>query len=226
MGVLQMFKNIVDLFNRNIVTILLLMVIVILPITCIIYVAVIYYSSEFEGELSAFVLGFSVLINFIICIPPFLLVILKDLNDEKASLKECLKFFSTQFGPLLFSSFLFYTLAIYTSWMLFIPTFILLLFTMIYPFYSDYPTLREMFVHAKDKIIEENIAIIVDVIIITSTLVFLWAGISYFIQNFDNNIISFMLIRSTLNMGIFPMLYIYLTLRYRDNEEEFSLINV
>lgn len=97
---------------------------------------------------------------------------------------------------------------------------------MIYPFYSDYPTLREMFVHAKDKIIEENIAIIVDVIIITSTLVFLWAGISYFIQNFDNNIISFMLIRSTLNMGIFPMLYIYLTLRYRDNEEEFSLINV
>lgn len=221
-----MFKNVMDIYNRNIVTILLLMFVIVLPITCIIYVAIIYYSAEFDGELSVFFLGFSIIINFIICIPPFLWLVLKDLNDEKASLKECLKFFSTQFGPLLFTSFLFYTLAIYTSWMFFIPTFILLLFTMIYPFYSDYPTLKEMFIHTRDKIFEENIAIIVDMIIITSTLVFLWAGISYFIQNFDNNIISFMLIRSILNMGIFPVLYIYLTLRYRDKEEEFTLINI
>ncbi|MCG7344231.1 hypothetical protein MHZ92_08805 [Sporosarcina sp. ACRSL] len=221
-----MFKDVLDIYNRNLLDILFLMVLVILPVTSLIFLAIIYFGIEFDGELSVFFVGYSIIINFIICLPPFLWLTLKDLNDEKAGLKKCLAFFATQFGPLLFTTFLFYSIAIYTSWMMLVPTIIILLFTMIYPFFSDFPTLKEMFIQAKNKIFEENIAIVVDLIIITSTLVLLWAGMTYFMQNFDNNIISFMLIRSLLNMVIFPFLYIYLTLRYRDTEEEFTMINV
>ncbi|WP_252502256.1 hypothetical protein [Sporosarcina sp. Marseille-Q4943] len=221
-----MFKNIFDIYNRNLLDILFLMVLVILPVTSLIFIAIIYFGTAFDGELSVFFLGYSIIINFIICLPPFLWMILKDLNDEKAGLKKCLTFFATQFGPLLFTSFIFYTLAIYTSWMMLVPTILILLFTMIYPFFSDYPTLKDMFIQAKNKIFEENIAIFVDLIIIISTLVLLWAGMTYFMQNYDNNIVSFMLIRSLLNMIVFPFLYIYLTVRYRNTEEEFTMINV
>ncbi|MFD1204967.1 MULTISPECIES: hypothetical protein [Sporosarcina] len=221
-----MFKDMVDVYNRNLIGILLLMLFIIFPITSFIFIAIIQFSIEFEGNLSVFFLGYSLLFNFIICLPPFLWLTLRDFEDERAGLKECLTFFATQFGPLLFTSFLFYTLAIYTSWMMMVPTIVLLLFTIIYPFFSDYPSIKEMFVQAKNKIIEENIAIVVDMIIVVSVLLFLWAGMMFFIQNFNNNMLSYMLVRSLINMIIFPILYIYLTIRYRQKKEDFSMINI
>lgn len=221
-----MFKNVIDIYFRNVLQILILMVLVILPITSLIFLAIIYFGAENEGGLSPFFLGYSIIINFIICLPPFLWLTLKDLNDEKAGLKKCLTFFATQFGPLLFTSFLFYTLAIYTSWMMLIPTIVILIFMMVYPFFSDLPTFKKMFTEAKNKIFEENIGIVVDLIITISILILVWVGMTYFMQNYDNNILSYLLIRSLLNMIIFPFLYIYLSVRYRNSEEEFTMINI
>ena len=217
-----MFKHVLDIYNRNLVRIFALMMLVIFPVTSLIFLPITYFAEE----LSVFFLVYSIIANFIICLPPFLLLTLKDLEDDKASIKEVLTFFVVQFGPLVFITFLLYTIAYYTSWMLLIPTFIIMLVLLILPFYSDLPSLKEMFIKTKEKIIEENIAIIVDLIIITSLLLLIWSFMMYFIQSYDNNIISFMLIRATLNMIIFPFIYIYLTVRYRKNKEELRMIQV
>lgn len=210
-----MIKDIYEIYSRNLFIIILLSVIIIAPVTALNFISILFLN-EIDGLTSqSYIAGFLLLINYVLCAPPFLKMVLVDMNDESMTIKEGFLFFIIQFGPLLINSVLLYLIAVYTMWLFFVPTLIILMFLLIIPYYSDVKSYRKMMKNVGSKLLNENLSIVVDFIIVFSLTLLIWGGMVFFMQNYQSNIYGYMLIRVTLNILTLPIIYIYLSLRYR-----------
>ena len=212
----SMIREMIDIYSRHLLLILSLSVIIIFPITI-----AGYFASMMSFEIDAlttptYFAGLLMLINFIICAPPFLKLVLRDMEDEKMPLREGVIFFFRQFGPLLVLTIVLYIAAVYSMWMLFIPTALLLIFLMVVPYFSDEQQFKAMIQKTIRKIVEENIVILIDLIIVISINLLVWALMMLVLHNYENNIYGYMVLRGILNTISLPIIYIYLSLRYRN----------
>ena len=211
-----MIREMFDVYSRHLIMILLLSVFIIFPITMAGYFAAMMSYEIDTLTTPTYFAGLLMLINFIICAPPFLKLVLRDREDEKMTLKEGILFFVKQFGPLLMLTILLYLAAIYSMWMFFIPSAVILIFLMVLPYFSDEQNLKSMVKKTFTKIMDENIVILIDLIIVISINLLVWALMMYVLHNYENNIYGYMVLRGILNTFSLPIIYIYLSLRYRN----------
>ena len=216
-----MLREILDIYNSNWNQILVWSLLIIFPVTSLSFLFLIYFNWSEDVLIPDYLSGFAVFINFIICIPPFMKMVIRTKNDEPINATEGLVFFVKQFGMLFIMTIILYVIAIVGASFLLIPTFIALLFLLVFPFFSDGKSVKNVFLKTVHTIKRENFALLGDLLIIFSVNIACWGITMIFLSQFENNVLSFIIIRNLLNTCMFPFLYIYLTLRYRKDVYEY-----
>ena len=216
-----MLREILDIYNSNWNQILVWSLLIIFPVTTISFLFLIYFNWSEDVLIPEYLSGFAVFINFIICIPPFMQMVIRTKHDEPINATEGLVFFVKQFGMLFIMTIILYVIAIVGASFLLIPTFIALLFLLVFPFFSDSKSVKNVFLKTVHTIKRENFALLGDLLIIFSVNIACWGITMIFLSQFENNVLSFIIIRNLLNICMFPFLYIYLTLRYRKEVYEY-----
>jgi len=215
-----MIREMLDIYNSNWSQILIWSLLIILPVTTLSFIFLIYFNWSEDVVVPEYLSGFVLFINFIICIPPFMKMVIRTKNDEYINSTEGLVVFIKQFGILLIITIVLYIIAIVGATFLFIPTFFALLFLLVFPFYSDSTSVKDVYLKTLHTLKRENFSLLGDLLIILSLNIACLGVTMIFLSQFDNNIISFLIIRILLNIFMFPFLYIYLTLRYRKDVYE------
>lgn len=216
-----MLREIMDIYNSNWNQILVWSLLIIFPVTSLSFLFLIYFNWSEDVLIPEYLSGFAVFINFIICIPPFMEMVIKTKHDEVINASEGLVVFVKQFGLLFISTIVLYFIVIVGVSFLLIPTFIALLFLLVFPFFSDGKSVKNVFLKTAHTIKRENFALLGDLLIIFSVNIACWGITMIFLSQFENNVLSFIIIRNLLNICMFPFLYIYLTLRYRKDVYEY-----
>lgn len=129
-----------------------------------------------------------------------------------------LKAFLKQFGYVLVFTLIFYIIAVYGAVLLLIPTFIGLSMILLLPLFVNKATIRDSLSSAWNILKEENIFILIDLLIIISLNLFVWSGALYIVKGFENNMFFFIILRCIINALVFPVIYIYLTIKYQRND--------
>ncbi|RUL54223.1 hypothetical protein [Lysinibacillus antri] len=212
-----MIRNVFDIYNRNWSQILTWSFLIILPVTIFSYLSMVYVYSSNEGITPHYIAGLAFFLNFILCIPPFVKMVLIDKQDDVFKPVDGLIFFVKQFGLLVILTSIIYWIAIVGILFLFIPTFVGLLFLLVFPFFSEGRSVKTVISNTTKTIVRENISLLGDLIVIISINVGLWVAMLQFLAQFENNLLAYLIIRVVLNILVFPLLYIYLTLRYRND---------
>ncbi|QCR31543.1 hypothetical protein [Lysinibacillus sp. SGAir0095] len=213
-----MIREILDIYNRNWSQILFWSILIILPVTMITFLSMIYVSGSENSIAPHYFSGLAIFLNFILCIPPFLKMVIVDRQDETVKPAEGIVFFWKQFGLLLAVSSILYFIAFIGMYLLFIPTIIAFILLIVFPFFSEGPSIREIFYQSAKAIKRENIALIGDILVIVFVNLGIWLIVLLFLEQYDNNLLAYLLIRILVNILVFPIFYIYLTLRFRKNE--------
>lgn len=212
-----MIRNVFDIYNRHWSQILTWSFLIILPVTIFSYLSMVYVYSSNEGITPHYIAGLAVFLNFILCIPPFVKMVLIDKQDDVFKPVDGLIFFVKQFGLLVILTSMIYWIAIVGILFLFIPTLLGLLFLLVFPFFSEGQSVKTVIANTMKTIVRENISLLGDLIVIISMNIGLWVAMLQFLAQFENNLLAYMIIRVVLNILVFPLLYIYLTLRYRND---------
>ncbi|MFC7685692.1 hypothetical protein [Ureibacillus sp. GCM10028918] len=212
-----MIREIFDIYNRNWSQITFWSILIILPVTVITFLSMIYVSGSESSIAPHYFSGLAIFLNFILCIPPFVKMVMVDRQDETVKPADGIAFFCKQFGLLLVVSSILYFIAFIGMYLLFIPTVVALILLLVFPFFSEGRSIREIFYQSAIAIKRENIALIGDILVIVFVNLGIWLIVLLFLEQYDNNLLAFLLIRSIINIFIFPFFYIYLTLRFRKN---------
>ncbi|GIN88498.1 hypothetical protein J6TS2_48840 [Heyndrickxia sporothermodurans] len=209
-----MIRDLLDIYNRNIINIIIVSLVLVIPVTIFLLLANNFmYEMDLENpNLSAL---FLIILNFTMLFPPFFFIAWKDMNDQDFKLREVLKEFVNHFGYIFAFTLLFYLLAIYGAVLLFIPTFIGLSMILLIPLFTNRNTIKESLFGAWKIIKEENFFLLIDLVIIISLNLLAWSGMVYLVGGFENNMLVFIILRSLINALVFPILYIYLAVKYR-----------
>ena len=216
-----MIREIFDIYNSNWSQILVWSLLIIFPVTTLSFIFLIYFNWSEDVLIPEYLSGFLLFINFIICIPPFMKMVIQTKNDEYINSTEGLLVFMKQFGILFIITMVLYFIAIVGATFLFIPTVFALLFLLVFPFFSDSISVKNVYQKTIHTIIRENFALLGDLLIVFSLNIACWGITMIFVSQYENNILSFLIIRILLNIFIFPFLYIYLTIRYRKDVFEY-----
>ncbi|KGR76452.1 hypothetical protein [Ureibacillus sinduriensis] len=211
----MMIRDILDIYNRNWSQILIWSFVLILPVTAVSFLSMIYvYSSEYINSPEYFSV-FAIILNFIICIPPFMKMVIVYKQDHSINSLEGISYFVKQFGILFIFTGILYFIAVVGIYFLFIPTILALVFLLIFPFFSEGRNVKEVYKNTIQAMMRENVSLIGELIVIFSINIGCWVIMMLFLSQYENNIFAFMVFRVLLNALVFPFLYIYLTLRFR-----------
>lgn len=216
-----MIREIFDIYNSNWNQILVWSLLIIFPVTSLSLIFLIYFNWSEDVLIPEYLSGFVIFINFIICIPPFVKMVIRTKNDESINSTEGLVAFVKQFGILFVMTIVLYFIAIVGASFLLIPTFIALLFLLVFPFFSDSTSVKSLYKQTIHTIKRENFALLGDLLVVFSLNIACWGITMIFVSQYETNILSFLIIRVLLNIVIFPFLYIYLTIRYRKDVFEY-----
>ncbi|WP_148709102.1 hypothetical protein [Falsibacillus albus] len=137
------------------------------------------------------------------------------MNDNSYNIGELFNYFIKNIGLILAASCFLYLFAAIGSVILFIPTFIGLTMLLLIPIFSDQERIKDVLQQTWKVILKDNIFILLDLLIIISLNLLVWSAISNMIQGFNNNLFVYIILRAFLNALILPLIYIYLTLKYR-----------
>ncbi|MDX1806280.1 MAG: hypothetical protein R3267_04605 [Paenisporosarcina sp.] len=215
---ISMIGEAFKIYSRNWFPILMWSFIIITPITVFSYLGIVYVYSNDILHNESFLAGWLLMLNFILCIPPFLKMVKKDGMDETIKVTEGLFFFAKRFGVILLVATIVYALGLMGMYLLFIPTVVAILFLIIFPFFVESLSVWETIKQTFRKMRDENLSIIGDILVIAGLNIVLWTSLMMFLESYETSILAFLIIRVTLNVLILPVLYIYLSLRYRSDD--------
>lgn len=210
-----MIRDMTDIFNRNLINIIWFNLLLVIPFTFFIYIAIEYFYVIETVEWSNLIVAFLIILNFTALFPPFFYMALQDLKDQSVGIKEMLKVFFDKFGYIVFFTLVFYLIGTLGYILLFIPTILAVMVLLLMPLYSDKDSFKNSLRSVWSMIKQENIFILFDVLIILSLNVLVWSGSLYLLEGFENNNLVFIAIRVLLNALVFPLIYFYLTIKYR-----------
>ncbi|MYL33833.1 hypothetical protein GLW05_09500 [Pontibacillus yanchengensis] len=83
------------------------------------------------------------------------------------------------------------------------------------PLFIEQNEVKESIVKVFRIIRIENIGLFMDLLGIVSINVLLWAGVTYLVVDFENNLLVYITLRTLLHSTLFPLIYFYLTLKYK-----------
>lgn len=210
-----MLRDVADLYNRNITNILLICLILVVPFTFFNYAATVYIMNLDTLEYANIPVLALWVLNFTILFPPFFLIAKMDATDQEVNLKQILSFFMMRFGFVAIITVTFFVIGMFGSILLFIPTFFAGLIILLFPLYTDRETIGEAMKGVWEIILKEHIFLLLDVLIIVSLNVLVWSGSLYLLSGFENSTLVFIVLRALINSLVFPIVYFYLTFKYR-----------
>ncbi|WP_080848717.1 hypothetical protein [Cytobacillus gottheilii] len=210
-----MLRDVADLYNRNIINILLICLILVVPITFFNYAAIAYIINLDTVEYANIPALALWVLNFTILFPPFFLIAKMDATDQEVNLKAILSFFIMKFGFVAAVTIVFFAIGMIGSVFLFIPSLIAALIILLFPLYADQENIKAAIQGVWGIIKREHIFLFIDVLIIVSLNVLVWSGSLYLLGGFENNTLVFIVLRALINSLIFPVVYFYLTFKYR-----------
>ncbi|GAA0465648.1 hypothetical protein [Alkalibacillus silvisoli] len=212
-----MIKESFSIYNRYLIQIMLLSVIIIIPLSIICYFGMVYLMQELDQSQYANLYAlFLIIVNFTLVIPVFRRMAENDLQDEEEStLMDLIYEFAKHFGFIIMITIPVYIAGVLGSVLLFIPTIMALLIILLVPFFVDYKKIKDIFRQVGRVLLKENISLLFDFVIIISLHVLVWGLMMMSLSNFENSVIVFGFARSLVNALIFPILIFYLTQRYR-----------
>ncbi|KAB2330087.1 hypothetical protein [Bacillus mesophilum] len=210
-----MLRDVADLYNRNIINILLICLILVVPITFFNYAAIVYIINLNTLEYANIPALALWVLNFTILFPPFFLIAKMDRTEQEVNLKQILSFFIMKFGFVAAITIVFFAIGMFGSVLLFIPSLIAVLIILLFPLYADRESIKDAMQGVWEIIKREHIFLFIDVLIIVSLNVLVWSGSLYLLGGFENNTLVFIVLRALINSLIFPVVYFYLTFKYR-----------
>lgn len=212
-----MIRDISDIYNRNIVTILLISLVLVIPFTFFIFTAIQYFYVIDTVEMDNLIALFLIIINFTALFPPFFHLASKDLQDHPCQFMDLVKVFFRNFGYMSFVTILFFIIGALGSFFLFIPTVLSIIVIFLIPLFTDKGNIREAFNGIWNIMKKEHISILLDIFIVLSLNLLVWSGTLYLLANFENNSLVYITVRVLLNAIFLPLIYFYLTIKYRDD---------
>lgn len=210
-----MLRDVTNLYNRNLISIVILNLVLVIPVTFFIYCAISYFSILDTVEFSNLMTAFFIIVNFTVLFPPFLFLAKNDLNETTFRYFELLKVFFTKFGYTAILTLFFYLIAVFGSVLLFIPSILACMVILLIPLFSDEENIGNALKKVWRVVKDENIFLFIDILIVLSVNLLIWSGSLYLISNFENNNLVYLTIRVLSNAIFFPFLYFYLTVKYR-----------
>ncbi|WP_160909548.1 hypothetical protein [Pontibacillus yanchengensis] len=140
---------------------------------------------------------------------------MEDSNDNAFTLALLLKTFISKIGIIVFLTLIFYVISIFGAILLLIPTMIGVSMMVLLPLFIEQNEVKESIVKVFRIIRIENIGLFMDLLGIVSINVLLWAGVTYLVVDFENNLLVYITLRTLLHSTLFPLIYFYLTLKYK-----------
>ncbi len=210
-----MLRDVMDLYNRNIINILLICLILIVPITFFNYSAIIYLTGLETLEYANIPALCIWILNFTMLFPPFFLLAKMDASENDVSFKQLFSFFVMKFGAVALLTITLFIVGLLGSILFMIPTFIAVVAILLFPLFTDHEHVGDALRGVWSVLKKEHVFILLDVLIIVSLNVLVWSGSLYLLANFENNTLVFITLRSLVNALIFPLIYFYLTFKYR-----------
>lgn len=209
-----MFRDILDIYNRNIISIITLSLVLVIPVNIATVMFILYVSGSEQFRYPSLVNLCILLINFIILFPPFSLMVMNDLEDKDTSLKDCLFSFIHYFSFLLVFTIMVYLLSLLGAVFLFIPTLIGAVYLFLIPVFIHSNSVKVNFLQVWNLFKNENIFIVFDMIMLGSLQLLVWLLAAYLIDQFENNVIVYISLKVLVNTILFPFFYIYITRKY------------
>lgn len=212
-----MIKESFGIFNRHLLSIIWLSLLIVMPLTLFLYIAMVYiYQFAEADQYPSLYALFLIILNFTLVIPIFNQIAKDDSEDEEQlSLLQLLLSFVTKFGIILFVSLPLYLIGTMGTIFLFIPTVVCGVLILLFPFFVDESSIRGMF-HQVGRVLKtENIFLLLDILIIVCTQLLAFGLMTMLFSNFENNLFAYGFGRAFVNALTFPVLVFYLTLRYK-----------
>jgi hypothetical protein len=210
-----MIRDITDIFNRNLIYILGLSLAVVIPYTFFILSAINYFYIVDTIEYQNLIAIFLIVMNFTALFPPFYYLAKSDLQDTTVKWTDLIKTFLRNFGLITFFTALFFIIGMVGSVLFFIPTILSIIIIFLLPLFCDQTSIRKVFHNIWGVIKKEHIFILLDIIIIVSLNLLIWSGSMFLLSSFENNSLVFVAVRVLLNALFLPVIYFYLTIKYR-----------
>lgn len=210
-----MLRDVAEIYNRNIINILLICLVLVIPVTLFTFFAITYLIENPALEYANIPSFCLWILNFTILFPPFFYIIKMDASDKEIGFIKLLSVFINKFGLVALATIAFFIVGLFGSILLLIPSFFSILFILLLPLFTDRENVGEVLKGVWGIIKKEHIFILLDVLIIVSLNVLVWSGSLYLIANFENNTIVFITLRAVINALLFPLIYFYLSLKYR-----------
>jgi hypothetical protein len=210
-----MIREVLDIYNRNILPILICCVTLVAPVTYFLLFAIEHIISLDTVEYTSLTALFLLVLNFSILFPPFFFITWQDLNDEQFALRDVFSTFVLQFGFVLIGTLSFYLIAIFGSVLFLIPTFVGIAMILLLPLFTERKSVKDSLKGLWSIVLSENIFILLDVVIIVCLNYLVWSGVTYIVADFENNQLVYVTLRAFVNALLFPLIYIYLTVKYR-----------
>lgn len=211
-----MIKTSFEIYNRYLIKIMILSLVVVIPFSLFIYFSTYYlYDYLDTDQYPNLYMIYFLILNFISIVPIYRKLTKRDLDDEEEpTVWELAKEFFEHFGVILLISLPLFLIAILGTVLAFIPTIISAIFILIFPFFVDNLKLKHIFSKTGRILKQENIFVIFDLLVVVSIQVLIYSLLMQMFVNFDSNIYVYGGIRAIVNAIIFPLLIFYLTQRY------------
>jgi hypothetical protein len=214
-----MLRETFYIFNQNVIRIIVMSLVLVVPISYFFQFFIIYFQESAHIELPGLFTLCVIILNFTVLFPPFYQIAKSYIRDEEISMKEVLRSFSDHFFLILLGTIVLFVVMLAGIPLLLVPTVLAMAFLLVLPMIvSEDFSLKEMVQRAWLLIKRENISIFGDILFIVSLQVLLWWGLTSLVASMQNNLLVYITLKVMLYTLLFPVLYIFLTLKYYDED--------
>ncbi|MFB4169304.1 hypothetical protein [Virgibacillus sp. JSM 102003] len=215
-----MIKTSFEIYNRHLIKIMMVSLVIVIPFSLFIYFSTYYlYDSLDADQYPSLYMVFFIIMNFICIVPMYRKLTKSDIDDEEEpTVWELIKEFFEHFGIILLISLPLFIIAVFGVALAFIPTIISGALLLIFPFFIHNMNFRKVLRKTGSILKRENIFILLDLLVVVSIQILIYSLLMQAFVTFENNVYVYGIMRAIVNASIFPFLIFYLTQRYSLDE--------
>lgn len=213
-----MIRDVFEIYNRNLILILFLCIFMVIPISMFMYFLDILMQQSNIIELKNVFSVFLITLNFAILFPAFFYVTKNDLLDNPVKIRHSFLFFAERFGVIFLITAVIYFLSVFSFFLLFIPTIIGMAMIILIPLFSEKERVSDILKGVWGVILKENVFILIDLLLIFSINAVVWVLITSIVTGLETNTMVYVFLRAFVNSIVYPFIFIYLTLKYRQKD--------
>lgn len=209
------FREALDIYNRQLLKIIFVTVLVFLPIHLFVFAWIVFLQQAAELEFLHYFIACSYIFLIIIVMPPYIAIAKSDMNEDEISYKQLFSKFLNPFGFLLISTILLFLIAVSGFFLLFIPTlFALGLLALLPLYFNDHDSISEIVRNAWNGLKSNALDLVIFMVFAISVNLLLWYGLATGVSYFETNLLTYMILRAIINLIVLPYLFILFTISF------------